>query len=173
MGSTIRRIILSALAAVLLTGASSAYADSILNYQITGPGTSGAFNASFSLPQNPTPDGGGPLSFWFSSLPVNVNGTTEDLLVVFDSTWLGGGVLGVNSFYLFGPQLYSWSYGSPTPTMNVGGFKLFGAAGDSGGVYYVTVTDPPAVPVPEPTPFALLIVGLLAVIGYQLFRRLS
>jgi hypothetical protein len=40
---------------ILLAGASSAYADAILNYQISGPVPNGTFTASFTLSQHPTP----------------------------------------------------------------------------------------------------------------------
>ncbi len=170
MTSTIRRFGLVFALVVLLAGASSAYADTILNYQITGPGPNGTFNASFTLSGNPTPSGGNPLVFWFSSLPVNVNGTWTNLTMVFSSL-LGGGVSGTNSFALVGQQLFSWSSSSSTPTMNIGIFNLLGATGSGWGSYQVTVI--PATSVPEPPSSLLLGAGLLILFGFHLLRRFA
>jgi PEP-CTERM motif-containing protein len=170
MTSTIRRFGLVFALVVLLAGASSAYADTILNYQITGPSPNGTFNASFTLSGNPTPSGGNSFVFWFSSLPANVNGTRTNLTIVFSSL-LGGGVLGTNSFALVGQQLFSWSSSSSTPTMNVGIFNLLGGTGGGWGSYTMTVL--PATSVPEPASSLLLGAGLLTVFGVHLLRRFA
>ena len=154
--------------------ASSAHADSILTYNVTGPIGSPSFTATFSLAQNATPSGGGPLSFWYTSTPVSVNGTTEDLTIVFDSQVLLGGVLGLNSFYLFGPQLYTWDWSATTPTLSTGDYVLLGAGGRSGGFYNLHVASVDATyRVPEPTSAMLLAAGVLALAGLRLRKRLA
>jgi hypothetical protein len=170
----IMRVFVLAFAVVVLSaGASSAYADAIVNYQISGPGPKGSFTASFTLPQNPTPSGGNQLGFDFANLPVDVNGTWENLTVYFYNGLIGEGVGGSNSFSLFalGQQLYSWSASASTPTMDLGTFYALGAgAGGGGGLYTVTVTDPPGA-VPEPASVTLLGMGLLILCGVRLRRR--
>ena len=151
---------------ILLAFASSASADTIVS--ISGPGPNGSFSASFALPA--TPSAGGPLGFDFANLPVDLSGKWTDLTVVFDSSILGGGVLGINGFYLFGQQLFSWSSSSSTPTMDFGTFQLYGATGSGAGMYTVTVTDPPT-PAPEPSSILLLGMGALLLFGVQLLRR--
>lgn len=175
MNSIIRRLVLACAAAILLAGASSAYGDTIGNYQyqISGPGFDGTtFTASFTLPGHLKPSAGGPLGFDFVGLPVDVNGKWKDLTVVFDSSLLGGGVLGLGSFYLFGPQLFSWPNSSSAPIMDVGTFHLFGLAGDRLGSYTLNVTDPPA-SLPEPASFTLLGTGVLMLLGVHLRRRFA
>jgi hypothetical protein len=163
----LRRIGLAFALVVLLAGASSAYADTILNYQITG---SGNYTANFTLAMHPAPSGGNSLAFWFASLPVNVNGTWTPVTLTFDSRTVFGGMLGLfSSWALLGPQLYSGS--TYSPTMSVGNFTLAGIAGSGLGVYSLTVT--PATLVPEPTSFILLVTGLLALFGIQLLRRFA
>jgi PEP-CTERM motif-containing protein len=170
MNSPARYFVLAFAAAILLAGASSASADTILNYQISGPGS---FNASFTLPQNPTPSGGNQLAFDFASLPVDVNGTWTNLTVFFYSSAYGGGVLGSNTFNLYGQQLFTWPASSTTPTMDIGTFHTIGVATGSGlGLYTVNVTDPPAA-VPEPASVFLLGMGLLTLFGFRLRRRFA
>ena len=170
-----RRVILLALAViVLLAGATTASADSILDYQINGPGS---FSASFTLPQNPTPSGGNQLGFYFANLPVDVNGTGQNLTVYFYNGLIGQGVGASNSFSLFalGQQLYSWSASASTPTMQLGTFSAFGAGvGSSVGLYTVSVTDPPSpAAVPEPASSTLLGIGALTLLGIHLLRRFA
>jgi hypothetical protein len=156
-----------------LACASSASADAIVNYRISGPGSQGTFTASFSLPQNPTPSAGNQLGFDFTNLPVDVNGTWKDLTIYFYNGLVGEGVGGSNGFSLFalGQQLYSWSASASTPTLDLGTFYALGAgAGSGGGVYTVTVTDPPGA-APEPASVTLLGMGLLTLCGVRLRRR--
>jgi hypothetical protein len=173
VNAMIRRIVLVLVGLVLFLSASSAHADTILNYQITGPSS---FTASFSLPQNPTPSAGNQLGFAFANLPVDVNGTWQNLTVYFYNSIIGQGVGGSSSFSLFafGQQLYSWSASASTPTMEHGTFYALGAGAGSGlGVYTLSVTDPPSTStqVPEPAALTLLGFGALAVAGLHLLRR--
>src|SRR5215813_9368218 len=108
MSTLVKRLMVVAALVLALGSASSAYADSILNYNVSGPNGSNAFVATFTLPQGVVPDGGSPLSFWYDDVAVTINGKTKDLTVVFDSEVALGGVLGLDSFYLFGPQLFTW-----------------------------------------------------------------
>ena len=175
MSSTLRVFVFGFTLVFLLAGASSASADTILNYQITGPGS---FTASFTLPQNPTPSGGNQLGFYFANLPVDVNGTGANLTVYFYNALIGQGIGGSNSFSLFslGQQFYSWSASAATPTMGLGTFSALGAgAGSRIGLYTVSVTDPPGTPrrVPEPASSALLAVGVLTLFGLHLLRRVA
>lgn len=173
MISTIRFLVLAFALVILLAGASPASADTILNYQITGPSS---FTASFTLPQHPTPSGGNQLGFYFANLPVDVNGTGENLTVYFYNALIGQGVGGSDSFSLFafGQQLYTWSTFASTPTMELGTFSAFGAGASSRvGLYTVSVTDPPATPrrVPEPSSLVLMGTGVLTLFGLHRLRR--
>jgi hypothetical protein len=165
-----RGFILAFTFVILLASASSASADTIVS--ISGPGPNGSFSASFTLPA--TPSAGGPLGFDFANLPVDLNGKRTDVTVVFDSSVLGGGVLGIDGFYLFGQQLFSWSSpSSSTPTMDFGTFQLYGATGSGVGMYAVTITDPPSRGVPEPSSVLLLSMGAFMLFGVHLLRRFS
>jgi len=134
MSSTLRVFVFGFTLVFLLAGASSASADTILNYQITGPGS---FTASFTLPQNPTPSGGNQLGFYFANLPVDVNGTGANLTVYFYNALIGQGIGGSNSFSLFslGQQFYSWSASAATPTMGLGTFSALGAGAGMAVLY--------------------------------------
>jgi hypothetical protein len=173
VNSTVHRFVPYLAVVILLAGASSASADSIVNYQISGPGSKGTFTASFSLHQNPTPSAGNPLGFDFVNLPVDVNGKWKNLTVYFFNGVIGEGFGASNGFSLFAPfqHLYSWSASASTPTLDLGTFHAFGAgAGSKGGLYTVTVTDPPGA-APEPASIALLGMGLLALCGVRRRRR--
>jgi hypothetical protein len=166
MNFTTRGFVLAFVFVILLASASSASADTIVS--ISG-GPKDSFSASFSLPA--TPSAGGPLAFDFANLPVDLNGKWTDMTVVFDSSVLGGGVLGINGFYLFGQQLFSWSSSFSTPTMDFGTFQLFGVTGSGVGTYTVTVAGRPSRTVPEPSSILLLSMGTLLLFGVHLLRR--
>jgi len=173
MNSTRHRFVLVLAVVILLAGASSASADSIVNYQINGPGPTGTFTLSFSLHQNPKPSAGNQLGFDFANLPVDVNGTWKNLTVYFyNGLLIGRGPGASNSFSLFGigQQLYSWSASASTPTMELGTFHARGALAGSRGLYTVTVTDPPGA-APEPASVTLLGMGLLTLCGVGRRRR--
>lgn len=165
MNSTIRRCGLVLAVVILLAGASSAFADTVLNYQITGPAPNGTFVADFTLGMHPTPSGGNSLAFWFSNLPVDVNGTWQNLTVAFTSV-LGGGVAGSNTFALIDAQLFSWSSYSSTPTMSVGNFTAYGITASGSGSYKVTVY-PQTVATPESSSLVFLLVGLFALFAVR------
>jgi hypothetical protein len=167
MITSMRRLVLSVAVLIILAAASSAHADSLLNYQITGPGSAGTFTADFSLFMHPTPSSGNSLAFLFSNLPVNVNGSWTNLTIAFTSL-LGGGVAGSDTFALVGSQLYTWPSSSSAPIMNTGVFSTYGLTASGLGTYQVTVTS--ATATPEPASLALLVVGLLALFG---LRRLG
>ena len=167
MITSVRRLVLSVAVLIILAAASSAHADTLLNYQITGPGSAGTFTADFTLFMHPTPSGGNSLAFWFSNLPVDVNGSWTNLNIAF-SGLQGGIVAGSGTFALVGAQLYTWPSSSSTPTMNTGVFSTYGLTASGLGTYQVTVTS--ATATPEPASLALLVVGLLALFG---LRRLG
>lgn len=167
MTRLIRILLIGAFLACVTATASKA--DGILNYDITGPGSSDDFTASFSLPDAPQPSGGGPLLFWFSSLPATVDGVATNLTVYFSVDQVGG-ASSVDSFYLFGSQLYSWAFSSADPTMNTGTFRLYGLSGGGAGVYTVTVTDR-AISATEPASIILVLAGLIGLACFGLLRR--
>jgi|SRR5579859_5608813 len=125
---------------------------------------------SFTLPA--TPSVGGPLVFDYLSLPVDLNGKWTDLRVVFDSSVPGGGVLGLNGFYLFGRPLFSWSSSSSEPVMDSGTFQLFGASGTGVGIHVVTLTDHPTA-APESFSNLVLSIGALMLFGVHLIQRFA
>jgi hypothetical protein len=169
--STIRRFGLGFALIVLLAGASSAYADTILNYQITQLNGFGTYSADFTLAMHPAANPGGSSSF-FSLPPVQayVNGAWTPVTLVFSNLpFLGSGVDGLFSFALGGSQLALYSWSNNSPSMNAGTFQLIGGAGSGFGTYKLTVT--PTTSVPEPPSSLLLGAGLLILFGVQLLRR--
>jgi len=163
--TTIRRLVLALATATFMAGASSAYADT-LNYSLTGPGPGGTFNAIFTLSGNPKPSGGNPILFWFTPLPVDVNGKLQNITVAFNSLF-GAGILGSSGISLGGSQLFSWS--SSGLTMNTGTFHLWLWNGSSWGPYTLTVTRMTSVP--ESSTLVLLTVGLVLLFGLHALRR--
>jgi hypothetical protein len=159
-----RRLGLAFALVVLLAGASSAYADPILHYKVTG---SENYTAYFTLAMHPTMLPGGSSSlFLLPAFTAYVNGAPTPVILAFSNLPLvGSGIAGLFSFALGGSSrpLYSWSNNSPT--MNVDTFHLVGYGGPGWGSYTLTVS------VPEPTSFILLVTGLLALFGIQLLRR--
>jgi hypothetical protein len=139
-----------------------------LNYQITGPGSNGTFIADFTLGMHPTPSGGNSLAFWFSNLPVDVNGTWTSVTVAFSSL-LGGGVAGTNTFALVGAQLFSWPLSSATPIMNTGIFTVSGVTGSGLGSYTVTVS-PAIISSPEASSLVFLVLGLVVLFAARRLR---
>ena len=171
MNSILRRLVFALAVVILLAGASAAQADTLLNYQITGPGSAGTFNADFTIFMHPAPSGGNSLAFWFTNLPVNVNGTLSNLTIAFSSL-LGGSAAGSGTFALVGSQLFSWPSGSATPIMNTGVFSAYGISASGMGTYTVTVS-PAIISAPEAASLLLLIVGLLALFGARRLRLLA
>lgn len=171
MNSPARRTVLALAILIFLAGASSASADTLLNYQVTGPAPNGTFIADFTIFMHPTPSGGNSLAFWFSNLPVNVNGTWTNFSIIFSSL-LGGSVAGTNTFALVGAQLFSWPSSSLTPIMNTGVFSVYGATANGLGTYKVTVS-PAIIASPESASLVFLVVGLLALLGARRLHLLA
>ena len=168
----LRRIGLAFALVVLLTGASSAYADTILNYKITGAGN---YTANFTLAMHPTTAPGGSSSlFLLPTFTAYVNGQPTPVTLAFSNLPLiGSGIAGLFSFGLGGSSLPLYSWSNNSPTMKVDTFHLIGLAGPgfssyTFGSYTLIVT-----PVPEPTSVILLVTGLLALFGIQLHRRVA
>jgi hypothetical protein len=155
-----------------LAGASSAKADTLLTYQITGPGSAGTFNAGFTIFMHPTPSGSTSLGFWFSNLPVTVNGALTNLTIAF-SNLLGGSAAGSGTFALVGSQLFSWPSGSSTPIMNTGIFTAYGVTASGIGTYTVSVSPALIITTPEAASLLLLVIGLLAIFGARRLRLLA
>jgi hypothetical protein len=172
MNFMLRRLVLAFAVVIILAGASSANADTLLNYQITGPGSAGTFSASFTIFMHPTPSGSTSLAFWFTSLPVNVNGALTNLTIAFSSL-LGGGVAGSNTFALVGSQLFTWPSGSSTPIMNTGVFTASGITASGVGTYTVTVSPALIITTPESASLLFLVVGLLALSGARRLHLLA
>lgn len=172
MNSILRRLVLSLAVVILFAGASAAHADTLLTYQITGPGSAGTFNAGFTIFMHPTPSGGNSLAFWFSNLPVTVNGSLSNLTIAFSSL-LGGSVAGSGTFALVGSQLFSWPSGSSTPIMNTGVFSAYGVTASGIGTYTVSVSPALIITTPESASLLLLVIGLLALFGARRLRLLA
>jgi hypothetical protein len=172
MNRSARRLVFPLAVLVLLACASSASADTLLNYQVTGPAPNGTFVADFNIFMHPTPSGGTSLAFWFSNLPVNVNGTWSNLTVAFSSL-LGGSVAGSNTFALVGAQLFTWPTSSLTPIMNTGVFSVKGVTASGIGTYTVTVTPGVIQTTPESASLVFLVAGLLALFGARRLRLLA
>src|SRR4030088_2890085 len=170
--TTLRRLVLSLAVLIFFAGASVAHADTLLTYQITGPGSAGTFNAGFTIFMHPTPSGSTSLAFWFSNLPVTVNGALTNLTIAF-SNLLGGSAAGSGTFALVGSQLFSWPSGSSTPIMNTGVFTAYGVTASGIGTYTVSVSPALIITTPEAASLLLLVIGLLAIFGARRLRLLA
>jgi hypothetical protein len=163
--------------ALLLVGAlalvcvSSAKADSVLQYELSGPG---AATVDFTLSQNPSVVSPTFTPFFFSvNTLASVNGgALQSLTVTFYDALAGGGLsadpAGALSLDLFGPSLYSWAPGATSPTLLTGVFDLYNTAFPTGKAT-LTVTT---VPTPEPSSLLLLLFGGIVLVGAGLKKLL-
>ncbi len=152
------------------------------NVQFTITGGDGT--ATFELPLSPTPDGpvaAGAL-FEFLSVPAVVRGSSTTLVdLAFFPAFPGleeftGGFADQTFFSFFGPQFYTGPEGAPTfvPGVYTGLLNV-----SSGRIDTVTVTelstipdppDPPALSVPEPSTWAMLLLGFVG-LSYAGYRK--
>jgi hypothetical protein len=135
--------------------------------------------ATFELTMNPTPaPTPGILDFSFSvtSVVVDVGGSKRTLATMtFYHEKMGGGGFFADGFFNFsGQQLYSGSENSPT--FDPGSYQLVNAL--TRKTETVTLTelftdpppDPPALGIPEPSTWAMLLFGFVA-LSYAGYRK--
>lgn len=141
----------------------------ILNYTLT-PLTTGTVNASWQLPQNPTPDGvfGTPPSqFVFTDVNINLNGTPDLYDIYFFSAAglnPGGFCIGdapnscsVAPIILLMDNIELYSGPPATPTMLTGTF--FFSTPVTNERYQLDIVVAPNGVVPEPGILAMLMIG--------------
>ena len=151
--------------------------------------TGGDKTATFDLPLSPTPTFGSPSVFFtLLSVPAVIGGrsTTFSSLTFWDQRFGGGFV--ADNLYDFSGNFYTGSESSPTFLPGV--YSLFNA--DTRKYDKVTVTeldpppttisdpppvidppdppDPPALAVPEPSTWAMLVLGFLG-LGYAGYKK--
>jgi PEP-CTERM motif len=140
-------------------------------FTITGGGKA----VTFELPLNPGPLLNGTngfavpnLLFEIFSVSVVVDGVPEPPTdLIFFSTGLGtGGFLADGLFSFSGPQFYTGPESSPTFLTGV--YKLRNGFGNK--IETVTVIDPPSLAVPEPSTWAMMLVGFSG-LAFARYRR--
>jgi hypothetical protein len=140
--------------------------------------------ASFELSLNPTPNGPTIFNYFFSlsSVPAMVGGSQTTLPNLTFYSALGGGgffakdVFAKDVFNFSGQQLYSDSTNAPTFTP--GSYQLVDTDARTRKTETVTLTrlftdplpDPPALSIPEPSTWAMLLFGFVA-LSYAGYRK--
>jgi hypothetical protein len=147
------------LAAVVFIGASSAKADTMLYFSITGP-----FSATFELPTHPTvTDADSHVGFLVTPINLTIDGNPSDDFMAFYTT-KGGGALAIFSstiedvMSLTGIQLFSGN--AFHPVFAAHGPIILSDFDTRDHAYTLTISkNPPSVP--EPATMTLLAAGLL------------
>lgn len=135
--------------------------------------TGGDQTTTFELALNPPPNPGGVPGAFFSilSVPAVIGGSSRTLAsLTFWEEGLGGGFTGDSLFNFLGRQFYTGSESNPTfvPGVYRSLFNL-----DTYKTDTVTVTElPPTIAVPEPSTWAMLLLGFLG-LGYAGYRKAS
>jgi hypothetical protein len=142
--------------------------------------------ATFELPLSATPDASAPdVFFFFSSVPVEVGGS--QIVHTSLTFWHGGsGVFPVgiggfvaDNFIFSGPQFYSGSESSPTFIPGIYRRLTNGVTGKTDSVTIAELPpisdppdppDPPALGVPEPSTWAMLLLGFVG-LSYAGFKK--
>lgn len=173
MRSTVRTTIVAAFAG--LTAASPASAE-LLRFTLTG-----SYSAVWFIDSRPTPDAVGTVSFVLNDVPGNyseIPGNTGSVNSLADFEFynsdFGGGFYASN-FYdgndlliTDGPKLFSGTLAAPI--FSAGNFTLTDFS-DRTISYNLTIDGAAASAVPEPTSWALMILGFGVVGGGMRYRR--